>query len=114
MNRGSSLRGEIAPDIMLMPYIRTANPIMMPPIFLWEAFFANIHRMIPIRATTPVSISVLKKDATFDPPILLSARIHPVILVPRIAPRMTPIACLTLIIPELTKPTTMTDVADDD
>ena len=60
INFGSSLRGAIEPDIMLIPYIRTAKPIMIPPTFLEEVFLANIHRMIPKRATTPVSTSVLK------------------------------------------------------
>ena len=36
------------------------------------------------------------------------------ILVPRIAPMMTLMACRTFIIPELTKPTTMTEVAEED
>ena len=40
--------------------------------------------------------------------------IQPVTLVPRSAPRITAIACLSFIIPELTKPTTITDVAEDD
>ena len=46
--------------------------------------------------------------------MLFSARIHPVMLVPSIAPSTIPMACLTFIIPELTKPTTITDVADED
>ena len=41
-------------------------------------------------------------------------RIHPVMLVPKMAPMTTPMACLTCIMPELTKPTTMTEVAEDD
>ena len=116
MKCGSDLSGEIEPDIMLMPYMRTANPSMIPPIFLIEFFLANIHMIIPASATTPVSISVLKYLATLapDPPRLFRHRIHPVILVPSTAPRIMPIACLTFIMPELTKPTTMTDVADDD
>lgn len=36
------------------------------------------------------------------------------ILVPRMAPMMTLMACRTFIIPELTKPTTMTEVAEED
>ena len=35
-------------------------------------------------------------------------------LVPRMAPRITEIACRTFIMPEFTKPTTMTEVADED
>ena len=40
--------------------------------------------------------------------------IQPVMLVPTMAPRMTAMAWRTFIIPELTKPTSMTDVADED
>ena len=115
MNFGSDLSGTIAPDIMLMPYISTAKPIMMPPMFLCEFFFANIQRIIPIRATTPVSTSVLSIEVIPPPePMLLRASIQPVMDVPRIAPSTIPIACFTCIMPEFTKPTTITDVADDD
>ena len=40
--------------------------------------------------------------------------IQPVTLVPRMAPRMMPMAWLTFITPELTKPTTITEVAEED
>ena len=94
----------------------TAKPSMIPPMFFADVFLANIHSPMPASATTPVSISVLKYLATLapEPPRLFRQRIQPVILVPRMAPRTTPTACLTFIIPELTKPTTMTDVAEDD
>ena len=39
---------------------------------------------------------------------------QPVTLVPTMAPMTMPMACRTFIMPELTKPTTMTDVAEDD
>ena len=41
-------------------------------------------------------------------------RIQDVIVVPTLAPIMTPTACSNLIMPELTKPTTITVVADED
>ena len=40
--------------------------------------------------------------------------IQPVTLVPMIAPMMIPIACVRFIIPEFTKPTTITEVAEED
>ena len=40
--------------------------------------------------------------------------IQPVMLVPISAPWMTLSACWVFIMPELTKPTNMTEVADDD
>ena len=39
---------------------------------------------------------------------------HPVTLVPILAPMIIPIACATFIIPEFTNPTTITVVAEDD
>ena len=39
---------------------------------------------------------------------------HEVTEVPRLAPIMTPIDCLSVISPEFTNPTTMTVVAEDD
>jgi len=39
---------------------------------------------------------------------------QPVMLVPKIAPSTMGIACLTFMMPEFTKPTTITDVADED
>ena len=41
-------------------------------------------------------------------------RIHAVIVVPTLAPIIIPIACDSFMIPEFTKPTTMTVVADED
>ena len=48
------------------------------------------------------------------PPMSEREIIQPVILVPMIAPMMMDMACFIFIIPEFTKPTTMTDVAEDD
>ena len=48
------------------------------------------------------------------PPMSEREMIQPVILVPMIAPIIMDIACFIFIIPEFTKPTTITDVADED
>ena len=75
-----------------------------------------MERMIPATATTPVRVAV---ESSRTHPELLWPRsdrqmIHPVMLVPRIAPSTTPIACRTFIMPELTNPTTMMEVAEED
>ena len=72
--------------------------------------------MMPISATTEVSVSVDRSSIQPEvlPPISERHIIQPVMLVPIIAPMMMPIAWRTFIISELTKPTTMTEVADDD
>ena len=51
---------------------------------------------------------------TFPLLIPVSDRIHDVIVVPMLAPIIMPTACASFIIPELTKPTTITVVADED
>lgn len=64
----------------------------------------------------PVSVLVerISIQPVDVPPMLLRVRTQPVTLVPRIAPRIMPMDSRTLIIPEFTNPTTMTDVAEDD
>ena len=70
---------------------------------------------------TPIIAKIGENDVGFNnskikPAPLISAKlkIHAVIVVPTLAPRITPTALDKLIIPELTKPTTITVVAEDD
>ena len=66
-------------------------------------------------ASSPVSVAVDSRSTQPLPPDrLFRHRIQPVTLVPRMAPMMTPMACRTFIMPELTKPTTITEVAEED
>ncbi len=109
----SSFSGATAPLMALMPNISTANPIRISPRCTTACRFPAIRRMMPATAITPVSVAVDKRS--IQPPLRAdSATIHPVILVPRIAPITIPIAWRTFIIPELTKPTTITEVAEED
>ena len=87
----------------------------MLPIFLYTIFLPAIWRIIPITAITALKVAV---ESSCARPLASPSRyerhnIHPVILVPMLAPMMIPIAWLTFIIPELTKPTTITVVADE-
>ena len=110
-----SRRGDTAPDMEDMPYISTAKPSRISPTCRLDALLLNIRRIMPITATTPVSTSVLSSCTTPLPPSSEDRhRIHPVTLVPTMAPIMTPMACRTFIIPEFTKPTTITEVAEED
>ena len=114
-NPGASPREETAPDMELIPNIRTAKPIMMSPTCRSVCFFENIRNRIPTSATDAVRVAVENMLAMpLPPPTVLRQMIQPVIDVPRIAPRMTLTACRTFIIPELTNPTVITDVAQDD
>ena len=98
-----------------MPNIKTAKPIRMSPTCIFTELPEDMRRRMPMTEIIPVSVAV-ENRLTQPPPPPRSDRqmIQPVILVPRIAPRIMPMAWRTFIMPELTKPTTMTDVADDD
>ena len=110
-----SRRGDTAPDMADMPYISTAKPSRISPTCRLDALLLNIRRIMPITATTPVRVAVESRDTQPEPPSRADRQmIQPVTLVPRMAPMMMPMACLTFIMPELTKPTTMTEVAEED
>ena len=71
--------------------------------------------MIPITARTGEKFDGFKnciQKLSLSIPDKL--KIHDVIVVPILAPMIIPIACDSFIIPEFTKPTTITVVADDD
>ena len=71
--------------------------------------------MIDATAVIAASASVLSSFRAGDvAPTLERQIIHPVMLVPMTAPMMIAIAWRSFIIAELTKPTTMTVVAEDD
>ena len=71
--------------------------------------------MTPIRARTGVNEdgfkSLIKKLSPLSP---VRLNIQAVTVVPTLAPIITPTDCAIVIMPELTKPTTITVVADED
>ena len=70
---------------------------------------------MPTSAMIPVSVAVEKREIHPSPPPNSERQItQPVILVPSMAPSTIGIARRNFIIPELTKPTAITEVADDD
>ena len=98
-----------------MPYIRSAKPIIIFPGFFKLSFFKNIRNIMPTAARTgenEVGFNRLMNILLLSIPVRLN--IQDVIVVPILAPIITPTAWLSFIIPELTKPTTITVVADDD
>ena len=79
------------------------------------SFFRNTSITTPITARigeNDVGFNILINKLSLSIPARLN--IHEVMVVPMLAPIIMPIACLNFIIPELTKPTTITVVADDD
>ena len=117
MCRKASLSCKGATELLMacMPNISTAKPMRISPMCTLDCFLQNMRRMMPITATTPVRVAVESRDTQPEPPSRADRQmIQPVTLVPRMAPMMMPMACLTFIMPELTKPTTMTEVAEED
>lgn len=85
------------------------------PMWTLLSFLENMRRMMPMTATMPVRVEVDSRETQPEPPSREDRQmIQPVTLVPRIAPMTMPMACLTFMTPEFTKPTTMTDVAEED
>ena len=90
---------------------------MMLPMSFRLCFFEKQNRSIPAKASIGVKVAGLKRLRIVLAPlpvIPVVLRSHDVTEVPRLAPMITPVACLRVISPELTKPTTITVVAEDD
>ncbi len=99
---GDSFTAAILSPMMLSPMNRTPNPRTTSPIFLTPCSLKNIT------ITTPM---ITTRGAISD---RLNAISCPVTVVPILAPRITPDACIRFIRPELTKLTTITVVALED
>ena len=111
-----SFRGSIEADIMVIPCIRMEKPTSMEPMSLWRCFFATMIRTIPIRAKISEKHEGLRSFKNILSPLSIPARdrIHAVSVVPISEPKITPTVCGSSMMPELTKPTSMTVIADDD
>ena len=109
-----SARPETAPDIVSMPNISVANPSKMAPVSFFLVSFRNIKKIMPRKASTGVKEEGFK-SRTNRLPLSIPDRlkIHAVTVVPIFAPIITLMACVRDIRPELTKPTTMTVVAEE-
>ena len=115
VNSGTSARGATAPLIVSIPNIKMANPTKIIPMSFFFWLLINMIKMIPITARTGEKFDGFKnciQKLSLSIPDKL--KIHDVIVVPILAPMIIPIACDSFIIPEFTKPTTITVVADDD
>ena len=115
MNSGISASGFTASDMVSIPNISTAKPIMIVAISLCFSF------LLVIKIATPAMASTGEKEDGFksckkklEPSTPVRLRNHAVIVVPTLAPKITPTAWESFIIPEFTKPTTITVVAEED
>ena len=115
VNSGTSASGFTALLIVSIPVIRMANPIKIIPASFFFSPLANIKRMMPTAANTgekEEGFKICRKKLLLSMPDRL--RIQEVMVVPMLAPMIIPTACVSFIIPELTNPTTMTVVAEED
>ena len=111
-----SFKGSIEDDIMVIPCMRIAKPRSIEPISLFFCFLAAMMRIIPMRATMSEKQEGLRSFNTILSPESMPAsdRIHAVSVVPISDPKITPTVWGSSIMPELTKPTSMTVIAEDD
>ena len=115
LNPGTSASGATAPLIKSIPNIKIVNPKKIVPISFFFSLFENIKNPIPIMANTGANeVGLNKFTITLSLCIPVKLKTHAVIVVPTLAPIITPIAWDNFIIPEFTKPTAITVVADDD
>ena len=115
VNSGTSASGFTAALIVSMPNISTAKPSITVATLFGLSFLENIR--IPTATIArigekEVGLHICTKNEELSIPVM--PRIHAVIVVPILAPMMMPTACCSFMMPELTKPTTMTVVADED
>ena len=111
-----SLRGSIEADIMVMPCMRIANPMSIVPISLRRCFLQIMMRAIPIKAKMREKTEGLRSFRKMLSPLSIPARdkIHAVSVVPMSEPNITPTVWGRSMMPEFTKPTSMTVIAEDD
>ena len=101
-------------DMVSIPNISVAKPSRIIPVSLCFPFPTNMNKMIPRKAITGTKEDGFKSWTHILSLLTpLKLRIQAVIVVPTFDPMITLIACFRVISPELTKPTTITVVADE-
>ena len=113
---GLSARPATEPLMVSIPNMRMAKPIRMPPTSL------RLDSLLPlIISTMPTAASTGEKEEGFksfnqsvSPWMPVKDSNHDVMVVPILAPIIIPTAWESFIMPELTKPTTITVVAEED
>ena len=113
-NCGTFLRLETAEDMASMPNMSVAKPRRIIPVSFFLSALQNIYKMIPTSANIGVKeegLNICTKRLL--PSIPERLRIQAVTVVPILAPMITPMDWRSVIKPELTKPTTITVVAEE-
>ena len=114
LNSGTSRSTETAADMASMPNMRVAKPSRIMPVSFFLSFLRKRYRTIPITARIGVKVEGLNIcTSRLLPSMPERLKIHAVTVVPILAPMMTPMDWRSVIKPELTKPTTITVVAEE-
>ena len=115
LNCGKSASGFTAPLIMVMPVIKMAKPTHTEPMSFFLLLLVNMMRMMPMSATMGEKLSGFKScTKTLSLVMPERLKIHAVTVVPMFEPMMTPMVCPSSMMPELTRPTSMTVIAEED
>ena len=115
VNSGTSASGSTAPLMALIPYIRIANPTKMVPTSFFFWLFVNMIRITPTRARIGENdVGLKSRIIKLSLWIPVRLKIQDVTVVPIFAPMIIPTTWESFMIPEFTKPTTITVVADED
>ena len=112
---GESARGLMASLIRSMPKMRTAKPTRTAPTLRFLSFLQAMVMMTPTMAKMRekfLGFSICIHTASLSMPARL--KIHAVMVVPMLAPKMTWRVWEKSMMPELTRPTIMTVVAEED
>ena len=112
---GTSFSGATALLIMAIPIIMVPKPIRILPISFLRSERANICIATPTRATKGMIVDGFSRIITGESLwIPFRLRSQAVAVVPRFAPIISPTACDSFMMPELTRPTAITVAAEDD
>ena len=111
---GTSAKPPTAEDMVSMPNISVAKPSSTVPVSFFLLSLQNMKKMIPTSASTGVKeVGFRSRTHMLSPLMPPRLSSHAVTVVPTLAPMMTLMACRRVMRPELTKPTTITVVAEE-
>ena len=114
-NSGVSASGAMESRIMTVPYIRMAKPTRIVPVLRILPSLYLVRRTMPIKAARGENASGLSswsQMASLSMPD--RDKIQAVRVVPMLEPIITPMVCPSSMMPELTRPTSMTVTAVED
>ena len=98
-----------------MPVISTAKPIKITPMFFWRSLFDSICISMPANASSGEKVMGFKRvRKKFSPCTPVRLKSHEVSVVPTFEPIIMPKVSPKASMPEFTRPTSITVIAEDD